>query len=101
MCMYALNDVAPASAQKFTMRPGRYGDGGCVAERGDDAVADDERLIIACRCTRPVDHAGVGQRDDRSIDGDECPDADREWRSLGPRRCGEQREQSERCCERA
>ena len=45
-------------------------DPGEVADRGDVAVAQDQRLILARRRAGAVDHAHVGQRDDRRFDLD-------------------------------
>ena len=39
-----------------------------AADRGDDAVVEDQRLILARRRAGAVDHARVGQRDERRID---------------------------------
>jgi hypothetical protein len=45
-------------------RAGRNFDGSGVAESGDAAALDDDRLIVFARATRTVDHADVGQRHD-------------------------------------
>ncbi len=45
----------------------RRGDSGRVADRGDVAVAHDDRLVLTRRRTRAVDHAHVGQRNHRRL----------------------------------